>query len=226
LPPTYLQVQEEISPDYASESGSSTQFNVSGQMLISGNRYLLRLKLPIVTSAPGRAVTGAGDLALTDLRFFDTAATHYVAGITARLPTSQNTSLGSGKYSIGPVFGYQFQSGRWRVGFYNQNYFSIIGTSSRPAVGRSKIEPIVSISLPYGWTVGFSTMSFTYDWVLNKWTEVPIGGLVTKSFGRFGKLGAIGNVLPLQATLEMEQNLSSVKFTPGWTTRISLRWVF
>jgi hypothetical protein len=225
LPPTYVQVQEEISPDYTGDSGSSTQLNFSGQMLVPGNRYLLRLKLPVVTSAPAESVTGAGDLSLTSLRFFDTEATHYFAGLTARIPTSQNSSLGSGKYSLGPAFGYQYQSGRWRVGFYTQNYFSIMGPSSRAAVGKSKIEPIVDLSLPYGWSVGFSTMSITYDWVLNKLIEVPIGGRITKAFGHFSRFGPIGNLLPLQATLEAEQNLSRAVDTPGWTTRISLRWI-
>jgi hypothetical protein len=218
-------VEEEFSPDYSGESGSSTVLNLSGQTLIAGNRYLLRLKLPLVTSAPAESVTGAGDLALTDLRFFDTDATHYVAGLTARVPTGEISSLGSGKYSIGPAFGYQYQWWRWRVGFYSQNYFSVVGPSSRAPVGKSKIEPIVSISLPHGWNVGLSTMGFTYDWVLNKWTEVPIGGRVTKGFGRFGNLGAIGNFLPLQATLEVEENLSHVHDTPQWTTRLSMRWV-
>jgi hypothetical protein len=223
-PSPYVQLEEEISPDYTSESGSSTVLNVSGQTLIGDNGALLRLKLPIVTSAPAESVTGAGDLALTALRFFNTYTTNELAGVTIRIPTAQNSSLGSDKYSIGPAFGYSFQTGLWRLGFYSQSYFSVIGPSWRAPVGKSKIEPIVSLSLPNGWGVGFSSMSITYDWVLNKWTEVPIGGRISKRFGRFGRLGAIGVLLPLEATLEAEKNLSRVADTPGWTTRISLRW--
>jgi hypothetical protein len=223
-PSPYVQLEEDVSPDYTSESGSSTVLNVSGQTLFAGNGALLRLKLPIVTSAPAESVTGAGDLAVTALRFFNTYTTNELAGVTIRIPTAQNSSLGSDKYSVGPAFGYESQTGLWRLGFYSQNYFSVIGPSWRSPVGKSKFEPIVSLALPNGWSLGFSSMSITYDWVLNKWTEVPIGGRISKRFGRFGRLGAIGTLLPLEATLEAEKNLSRVADTPGWTTRISLRW--
>jgi hypothetical protein len=72
-------------------------------------------------------------------------------------------------------------------------------------------------------------MSITYDWVLNKWTEVPAGMRISKRFGRAQLLPGLNPVQalrPLQASFEIEQNLSNVRAAPGWTTRLSLRWTF
>jgi len=73
-PAPYVSIEEEVSPNYDDESGSSSLVNVRGQLpYFAGTQYVFRLKLPIVTSAPATAVTGAGDLALYDLAVTDSA---------------------------------------------------------------------------------------------------------------------------------------------------------
>jgi hypothetical protein len=73
-PAPYVSIEEEVSPNYDDESGSSSLVNLRGQLpYVAGAQYVVRLKLPLVTSAPATAVTGAGDLALYDLAVTDAA---------------------------------------------------------------------------------------------------------------------------------------------------------
>jgi hypothetical protein len=216
-PSPYVSIESEVSPDYDGESGSSNLINLRGQIPYgAGAQYLFRLKLPIVTSAPATAVTGAGDLALYDLAVSGTGDSRWLEGITARVPSAQNDSLGSGKYSVGPAFGYTLTRGPWTLGFFQQDFFSVIGPESRSSVGQSKIEPDVAFALPRGWSVGLSSMTFTYDWVRNQWTEVPVGLRVGKRFS--------DGLRPLQASFEMEQNLADARGAPSWTIRTLLKW--
>jgi hypothetical protein len=216
-PAPYVSIEEEVSPNYDDESGSSNLVNVRAQLpYVAGAQYVFRLKLPIVTSAPATAVTGAGDLALYDLAVTDAARGRWLEGVTIRVPTAQNDSLGSGKYSVGPAFGYETQRGPWTLGFFQQDFFSVIGPASRSPVGQSKIEPSVTLALARGWSIGLSTMTITYDWVHNEWTEAPVGMRVAKRFN--------GGLSPLEASAEMEQNLADVKGAPGWTIRTRLKW--
>ena len=213
LPPN-ISVEEEYTPSYDAENGASTVLNFRTQIPIKSRRpYLIRFKLPVVTSAPANAVTGAGDLSVFGLTVAGTERQTRLIGFTVRVPLAHDNSLGSGKYSIGPAYGYQNRIGPWTIGFFTQSFFSVIGPSSRATVGQSKIEPILSYSFQDGWSVGLSTMSMTYNWVRNQWTEVPFG------FGVDKRLGA-----SLQASLESETNLVTAKFAPSWTIRGLLKW--
>ncbi|MBV8153596.1 MAG: hypothetical protein JOY98_04205 [Candidatus Eremiobacteraeota bacterium] len=225
LPPPspYVSLEVEASPNYDGEGGSSVQYNWAGQLLL-GSGDLLRIRYPVVIAAPPEAITGAGDLSLYDFKVVNGARGQWLAGVSARVPTAQNSSLGSGKYSIGPAGGYQLRSGGWTLGFFAQNYFSIIGPSSRSAVGQSKIAPVVSWTAPGGWSVGLSSMNVTYDWVRNKWTEVPIGIGLGVGIGRVAP--RLQRLRPLQVSYEIEQNLATIKDAPGWTTRLNFRWTF
>jgi hypothetical protein len=216
-PAPSVSIEEEVSPEYDDENGSSSLLNVRAQMpYLAGAQYVLRFKLPIVTSAPATAVTGAGDLALFDLAVSDAAHGRWLEGVTIRVPTAQNDSLGSGKYSIGPAFGYEAVDGPWTLGFFQQDFFSVIGPKSRSPVGQSKIEPTVTLALARGWSIGLSSMAVTYDYVRNEWTEVPVGLRVAKRFSN--------GLRPLEASLEMEQNLADARGAPAWTIRTMLKW--
>jgi hypothetical protein len=219
-PAPYVSAEEEVSPTYDDTKGSSTVLNLRAQIPFvgAGLQQVFRIRLPIVTSAPQTAITGAGDIGLFDLAVLSTPRGRWLGGATIRIPSAQNDSLGSGKYSIGPALGYETHQGAWTLGFFNQNFFSVIGPSSRSAVGQTKIEPTAAYTLPRGWSIGTSTMSFTYDWVRNAWTEVPIGLRIDKAFR---------NALrPIDAYAEFEKNLAAVAGVPGWTFRAAVKWTF
>ncbi len=216
----YVSAEEEVSPNYDDEVGSSTVLNVRGQLpyAVGTTQYVFRVKVPIVTSAPQSAITGAGDVSLFDFVQEASSQERWLYGATVRVPTAQNDSLGSGKYSAGPAIGYESFNGPWTFGFFNQSFFSVIGPKSRSPVGQTKIEPSISRGLGAGWSVGTSSMSFTYDWVRNAWTEVPLGLRIDNSFPTL--------LQQLDAYFEAEKNLAAVKGTPGWTLRTGVRWTF
>ncbi len=107
-----------------SVAGPNNQINLVGQvplginppfadLLAHGHALsLLRIKLPIVTTSPTiagvDAVTGTGDLSVTWLAGFGSAASRWAAGAILKFPTGSG-ALGSGKWSAGPALGYTHQ---------------------------------------------------------------------------------------------------------------------
>jgi len=214
-PATYVSAEDELSPGYYGEAGSSNQINWRAQIPYGNSAtYYVRIKLPVVTSAPPESITGAGDLAVTNFAVLDAA---WVGGVTLRFPTA-NDSLGTHKYSLGPAFGYTVTRGRWTLGFSEESYFSIAGPASYPSVGKSQLSPTLRLGLSNGWSVGFSTMQFTYDWVNNRWTDVPLGLRLEKR--------GIAGLQSLDVYADAERNLAHTEDTPGWTFRSALRWFF
>jgi hypothetical protein len=216
-PPAYVTAENEFSPSYYGESGNSNQINLRAQIPYDNSRWTIRLKLPVVTKAPVESVTGAGDLTVHDLAVINGRYGQWLAGVVLYLPTASD-SLGSHKYSLGPAFGYATDGGPWTFGLSAESYFSVIGPASYPSVGKSKVAPVLRLALSRGWGVGLSTMQFTYDWRLNRWTDVPLGLRIEKR--------AIAGLGPLGAYVDVERNLVHAADTPGWTIRSALRWSF
>jgi hypothetical protein len=228
LPPPRpsISVEEEYSPDYDVETGQSVQLNLRGQLpyLENGQQYIVRVKIPFVTTSPPDAVTGVGDSTLYYLAVSSPSAGRWTYGATMKFPTAGDSSLGSGKYSIGPAAGYDRLAGDWTVGLSTANYFSVIGPSSRAQVAQTKIDPSALLSLPRGWAIGTSSMSFTYNWVPGTWVDVPLGVRIEKAFGTNSALPLAQFLAPLVGSVEFEKNLVAVADTPSWTIRVMLRW--
>jgi hypothetical protein len=214
-PSTTVSTEDEFSPSYQNESGSSNIVNLRAQIPYDDSSWLVRVKLPIVTAAPAESVTGAGDLALWDLAVMNAGNGQWLVGGTLRVPTAHD-SLGTNKYSIGPSAGYLTQQGASTVGFSVNAFFSVVGPSSYPGVAKTQLEPEFKYNLSSGWSVGLSTMQFTYDWVRNRWTDVPLGFRIGKS--------AIGSMKRFDTYFEMERNLADVADSPGWTIRALVRY--
>ena len=87
---------------------------------------------------------------------------HFTLGFAAQLPTATDKTLGSGKWSAGPSFDYEFESGRWFAGAIALQIWSFAGESDRKAVNMLMIKPFVAfnvfprfdlIYMPYGISV-------------------------------------------------------------------------
>ena len=191
--------------------------NLREQVPYVNSAWIIRIKVPIVTAAPPESVTGAGDVAIWDLAVRNAGQGQWLVGPTLRIPTAKD-SLGTNKYSLGPAAGYVTQPNRWTIGFFGQTFLSIIGPASSPAVAKTQIAPALKYGLQGGWSVGFSTMQFTYDWVRNRWTDVPLGVRIGKKFG--------ATLKSIDAYLEVEQNVAHSSDSPGWTIRALARWRF
>ena len=73
------------------------------------------------------------------------------AGPTFVLPTATDSSLGQGKWSIGPSFVALAQPGRWTLGLLVNNVWSFAGDSNRPTVNQMLLQYFVNYNLKGGW---------------------------------------------------------------------------
>ena len=136
---------------------------------------------------------GLGDL--TTQQFFspakpvDSAIGEITWGVgpSFQLPTATDTSLGSGKWAIGPAGVVFIVKGRWTYGSLLTNVWSFAGDSSRGDVNVMTLQPFLNYNLSDGWAIGTAPV-ITANWEAasgNRWT-VPVGGGVSKLF-RVGK---------------------------------------
>ncbi|MBK9704707.1 MAG: transporter [Betaproteobacteria bacterium] len=94
------------------------------------------------------------------------------------LPTGTDELLSSEKWGLGPTGVVLKQAGPWTYGLLANHLWSVAGTSSRPDVNSTFLQPFVSYTTPEAWTFTVATES-TYDWEGDQWT-VPVNALVTK----------------------------------------------
>ena len=87
---------------------------------------------------------------------------HFTGGFAAMFPTASDKTLGSGKFSLGPSFDYEYESGRWFAGAIALQVWSVAGPSDLKAVNMLMIKPFVVfnvverfdlIYMPYGISV-------------------------------------------------------------------------
>ena len=213
-------------------SGSSNQLNLRAQIPLAANPpianllasgqalSLIKLKMPIVLSAPSNAgieaATGTGDVTATWLGGFGTSQSRWAAGAAFKFPTGSG-SLGSGKWSAGPALGYTYGTGRWTFGVYTQSFFSYAGSGSRSPVAQTQVEPQISVALSDGWSLGTSDMKFTYDYDEGSFANVPVGVRIAKQI----KAGS----RRWDAYFEAEKNLKASGGTT-WSLRLGAKLVF
>jgi len=103
---------------------------------------------------------------------------HLALGFSAMLPTASDKTLGSGKWSFGPSFDYEYESGRWFAGAIALQVWSFAGPSELKAVNMLMIKPFVVynvverfdlIYLPYG-------VSVYWDKPAGEKVYLPLGG--------------------------------------------------
>lgn len=92
-------------------------------------------------------------------------------------PTATNRQLGSGKVSAGPGMIFTTTPGKWVLGFYANNIWSVAGSKNQPRVNTLTVEAFSYYNLSNGWYLS-SLPIITADWTLKhtqRWT-VPVGG--------------------------------------------------
>jgi hypothetical protein len=98
---------------------------------------------------------------LFDLIVFDQPWGRWGVGPVMLIPTATKDELGAEKWAIGPAAGFVASSRKLLWGVFNQNLFSFAGDDDREDVNVSILQPIVSYSLPYKWSIGTSEMNVT-----------------------------------------------------------------
>jgi hypothetical protein len=142
------------------------------------------------------------------------------AGPALVLPTATDSSLGQGKWSIGPSFVVLAQPGHWTLGLLANNVWSFAGGGNRPTVNQMLLQYFVNYNLSKGWFLT-SQPIITANWVAPKakdvWT-VPFGGGV----GRIMKVG----FQPISVTAQAYANAVHPTGGSSWGIRLQIAFLF
>jgi hypothetical protein len=133
------------------------------------------------------------------------------------MPTATKTHLGQGKVQLGPAVVLGFLTKQWIGGVFVQNWWSLAGNNSKPAVNQMNLQYFLYRMLPDAWQVGFAP-NVLVNWRADGKNQVtfPIGLGAGKTF----KIGALP---PIQTTLEFQW----MAWHPDeFGQRFNLRFVF
>ncbi|MBS0581077.1 MAG: neuromedin U [Proteobacteria bacterium] len=186
---------------------------------------ITRIIQPIVwqpdTNASSGGTFGLGDMNPTF--FFSPAHPGRViwgAGPAFVLPTATDSTLGQGKWSIGPSFVALTQPEHWTLGVLLSNVWSFAGSSDRASVNQMLFQYFINYNLSHGWYVTSSPI-ITANWAAKSakdiWT-VPFGGGV----GRIMKLGD----QPVNISAQVYANAIYPSGTSRWGLRLQVAFLF
>ena len=135
-------------------------------------------------------------------------------------PTATDSTLGQGKWSIGPSFVVLAQPGHWSLGLLANNVWSFAGESNRPTVNQFLAQYFVNYNLSGGWYLT-SAPIITANWAApqakNVWT-VPFGAGV-------GKITKVG-FQPINFQISAYGNVAHPAGTSPWGIRLQLAFLF
>jgi hypothetical protein len=183
-----------------------------------------RTILPLVNEPGGDSgqgyTFGIGDIQQT---FFFTPPSSetfiWGFGPVFQFPSASATTLGTGKWEIGPTVAAILNWGPWQLGAQINNLWSFAGDPSRDAVNQMFLQPQVNYTLPGAWYLIWGPQ-FTANWKAgagDRWT-VPVGA-------GFGKVFSLGQrALSVQA--EGYYNAVHPSGGPTWSAILTIQLVF
>lgn len=174
-------------------NGERTQYTLQFQptlpvVLTPAWKLITRPEFTLIDDRPytdhqgaARRTTGVGDTVL-DL-VLAPMAEHWLMGIgpTFIFPTASLDRTGQGKWQAGPAGVAGYLSKRWIASLIAQQWWSLAGSDSRPAVSQLHLQYLASWFFPHGWSVGTSP-TIKFDWNATPGNQVtfPLGLLVAK----------------------------------------------
>ena len=138
------------------------------------------------------------------------------AGPVFLYPTGTDQYTTGKKWGAGPTFVVLKQFGPTTVGALGNHIWSVAGSSNRPDISATYIQPFVSYTTKRATTFGINTES-TYNWKTKEWS-VPINVTV-------GQLVRIGKQ-PVSFTLGGRYYVWSPEFGPDWGVRFVTTLLF
>ncbi len=172
-------------------------------------------------SEPGQGYTfGMGDIQTTLLLSPPSSKTFiWGVGPVLQFPSASATSLGSGKWEIGPAAAAILTWGSWQVGTQVNNLWSFAGDRARPAVNQMLLQPLVNYALPDDWYLT-SGPQVTANWKASsrdRWT-VPVGGGIGKVFTIWQQA--------MSAQAEAYYNAERPAGGPTWSVILTVQFMF
>jgi len=131
-------------------------------------------------------------------------------------PTGTSKYTTGDKWGAGPTIVVLKQFGPTTVGLLANHIWSVAGSSSRPDISSTFLQPFVSYTTKRATTYGINTES-TYDWKSKQWS-VPINVTVAQLV-RIGKQ-------PVSFTLGGRYYVARPQFGPDWGVRFVTTLLF
>jgi hypothetical protein len=109
---------------------------------------------------------------------------HFSWGFAAQFPTATSDDLGSGKWSIGPSFDYEYESGRLFAGVIALQLWSFAGDADRKEVNYLMAKPFAVYQLNTDWDAIYMPYGVTVYWDKPSGEDayVPLGGGFQRHF--------------------------------------------
>lgn len=172
-------------------------------------------------AAPGQGYTfGIGDIQETLILSPPSSKTFiWGLGPVLQFPSASATSLGSGKWEIGPIGAAILTGTWWQLGGQVYNLWSYAGDSSRASANAMLLQPVLNIFLPQQWYLTFGPQ-VTANWKASagdKWT-VPVGGGIGRAFTIAGQ----GGTAQVEAYNYVERPAGSAT----WSVILTVQFVF
>jgi hypothetical protein len=103
---------------------------------------------------------------------------HFSLGFAAQFPTASDKTLGSGKWSLGPSFDYEYESGRWFAGAIALQLWSVAGDEDRKSVSMLMIKPFAYYTINDRWDLMYVPYGIQVYWNKPSGDKVylPVGG--------------------------------------------------
>lgn len=103
---------------------------------------------------------------------------HFSLGFAAQFPTASDKTLGSGKWSLGPSFDYEYENGRWFAGAIALQVWSVAGDEDRKDVSMLMVKPFAYYTINEKWDLMYVPYGIQVYWNKPSGEQVylPVGG--------------------------------------------------
>ncbi|MFC2085986.1 hypothetical protein ACFLRO_02100 [Bacteroidota bacterium] len=107
---------------------------------------------------------------------------HFAPGFAMQFPTATDATLGSGKWSIGPSFDYEYDGGRLFTGAIALQIWSFAGESDRKDVSMLMIKPFIYYTVVGQWQLVYVPYGVSVYWNKPEGEKMylPLGGGVQR----------------------------------------------
>jgi len=180
---------------------------------------LARVTFPIVSTPSPGGTSGFGDISVFDMFLVGKKWGRWGFGPTMVLPTASQTSLGAGKWQLGPVVGIIVSKvHNMQIGLLLENPISFAGDSSRPPVNALSITPTLTYNFEGGWFGGLGDFALSFNWEDNGAATIPLGIQV----GKLVKVARRHFLVSIEGGGVLTAPGSS---PPGWLIGLEVTWI-
>ena len=101
-----------------------------------------------------------------------------------QLPTASDSTIGSGKWCVGPAVEYEYERGRFYAAFVALQLWSFAGDEDRKSVNMLMVKPMITYDLGRCWKAVYMPYGVSVYWDKPSGEKVylPLGGGIQRDF--------------------------------------------